>query len=356
MQTVTDFIFMGSKITADGDFSHEIKRCLLIGRKAVTNPDSILKSRDITLPTKVRLVKAMVFPVVMYGCESWTIKKAEYWRIDAFELWCWRRLLRVTWTSRRSNQSILKKISLEYSLEGLMLKLKLQYFGHLMRRTESLKKILMLGKIEGRKRREWQRMRWLDIITGLMDMSLSKLWELVKGMEAWCASVHGVAKSQIWLNDWTELIKIQRTISIFSLFEGMSTCNLLNDHLRMNFLFFPLSLPPSLPSFWLFFFLPSSFFPIPDAPPCLPSVIVDIFGQVLDLIHMFAAAAKSLQSCLTLCDSRDGSPPGSPVPGILQARTLEWVAISFSSAWKRKVKVKSLSCVWLLATPWTAAY
>ena len=165
----------GSKITADGDCSHEIKRRLLLGRKAMTNRDSILKSRDITLPTKVHLVKAMVFSVVMYGCESWTIEKAEYRRIDAFELWCWRRLLRVPWTARRSNQSMLKEISPEYSLEGLMLKLKLQYFGHLMRRTASLEKTLMLGKIEGRRRRGQQRMRWLDGITDSMDMSLHKL-------------------------------------------------------------------------------------------------------------------------------------------------------------------------------------
>ena len=165
METVTDFIFLGSKITADGDCSHKIKRRLLHGRKAVTNLDSILKSRDITLPTKVRLVDAMVFPVVMYGCESWNIKKAECWRNDAFELWCWGRLLRVPWTARRSNQSILKKISSEYSLEGLMLKLKLQYFGHLMGRTDSLEKTLTLGKIKGRRRRGWQRIRLLDGIT-----------------------------------------------------------------------------------------------------------------------------------------------------------------------------------------------
>jgi len=158
-ETVADFIFLGSKITADVDCSHEIKRCLLLGRKVMTNLDSILKSRDITLPTKVRLVKAMVFPVAMYGCESWTLKKAEHQRIDAFELWCWRRLLRVPWTARRSNQSILKEISPGCSLEGLILKLKLQYFGHLMQRADSFEKSLILEKIEGRRRRGWQRMR-----------------------------------------------------------------------------------------------------------------------------------------------------------------------------------------------------
>ena len=193
-------IFMSSKITAYGDCNHEIKRCLLLGRKAMTNLDSILKSRNITLLTKVHLVKAMVFPVVLYGCESWTIKKAEHWRIDAFELRCWRKFLRVHW---RSNQSILMEIIPEYLLKGLMLKLKLQYFGHLMWRADSL--TLMVGKIEGRRRRGRQRMRWLGGITDSIDMSLRKPWELVMNREAWQASVHGVAKSWIQLSNRTEL-------------------------------------------------------------------------------------------------------------------------------------------------------
>ena len=199
-------IFLGSKITTDGDCSHEIKRRLLLGRKVMTNLDSIMKSREVTLPTKVHLVKAMVFPVVMYGCESWTIKKAEHWRIDTFELWCWRRLLRVPWTARRSNQSILKEISPGCLLEGLMLKLRLQYFGQLIQRTDSLEKTLMLGRIEDRRRRGQQRMRWLEGITYSTDMSLvdsgSWWWTGRPG----CCSPWGCKKSEMteWLN-WTEL-------------------------------------------------------------------------------------------------------------------------------------------------------
>ena len=206
MKTVRDFIFGGSQITADGDYSHEIKRRLLLGRKAMTNLDSILKSRDVTLPIKVHLVKAMVFSAVMYGCESWTIKKAER-RIDAFELRCWRRLLRVPWTARRWNQSILKEINPEYLLEGLMLKLKLQFFGHLMQRVNSLEKTLMLGMIERRRRRGQERMRWLDGITYSMDMRLNKLWELVTGKSGVLQSMRSQRVGHNWATElnwmWT---------------------------------------------------------------------------------------------------------------------------------------------------------
>ena len=198
VEAMTDFIFLDFKITVYGDCSHEIKRWLILGRESMTNLDSILKSRDVTFPTKVHIVKAMVFPVVMCRCKSWTIKKVACWRTDIFELWCWRRLLRVPWTARRWNQSIWKEINPEYSLEGLLLKLKLQYFGHLMQRAESMQKTLTMENIEGKRRRGWQKTRQLDSITNLMNMNLSKLWDIMEDRRAWCAVVHGVINSWTW--------------------------------------------------------------------------------------------------------------------------------------------------------------
>ena len=226
VETMADFIFLGSNTTADGDCTHEIKRLLPFRRKVITNLDRILKSRDITLPTKVHLVKAIVFPVVMYGWESWTRKKAEHRKIDAFGLWCWRRLFRVLWTARRSNQSILKKISPGCSLEGLMLKLKLQYFGHLMWRADSFEKTLILGGIGGKMRRGRQRMRLLNGFTNSMDMGLGKHWELVMIREAWRAAIHEVTKSQTWVSNWTELNWIQKELAENGLISRISWLHL----------------------------------------------------------------------------------------------------------------------------------
>ena len=203
VEAVIDFLFLGSKITADGECSHEIRRQLLLGWKAMINLNSLLKSRDITLPKKARIVKAIFFPVVMYGCESWMLKKPEHQRTDSFELRCWKRILKVSWTAKVSNQSSLREINPEYSLQGLILKVKLQHFGHLMWTDDSLEKSLMLGNNGGRRRRGHQRMRWLCSITEAMDLNLGKLWEMVRDRKAWHAEVHGVAKSQTWLGDWT---------------------------------------------------------------------------------------------------------------------------------------------------------
>ena len=327
VETVSDFIFLGSKITADGDCSHEIKRCVLLGRKVMTNLDSIFKGRDITLPTKIRLVKAMVFPVVMYACESWTVKKA------AFELWCWRRLLRVPWTARRSNQSILKEISPGISLERMMLKLKLQYFGHLMRRVDSLEKTNagMDGGQEEKGMTEDEMAGWHHQLNGHEFE-----WTPGVGDGQWglvCCSSWGCKESDMTERlNWTEWMNIDILNKVQILFIFLFVC------FSIFFLFHVSFRIPHM--FGHNVFLGSSclwqFLRFQWLLTIFNDLILKCAGQIFVKCPL---VAKSLQSCPTLCDPIDSSPPGSPVPEILQARTLEWVAISFSSAWKWKVNI-----------------
>ena len=341
VEILDHFVLGGSKITANGDCTHETERHLLLGRKVMTNLDSILKSRDITLSTKVHLVKTTVFPVVMYGCESWTIKKAEHQRIDAFELWCWRKLLRVPWTSRRINQSILKEISPGCSLEGLMLKLKLQYFGYLMRRADSFEKTLMLERFGGRRRRGQQRMRWLDGIIDLMNMVLGKLRELVMDRGAGCTAVHGFAKSQTWLSEWTELNALFKCLWMFPsqltqiipALQGQLKYSLLGS-IQRPALFSLLYTATSLCSICELgenkdcFLLKAQQIQIIEVSLAYSkcSVFVEWMNQCIEL----KSESEVTQSCLTLCDPMNYNLSGSSVHAIFQARILEWVAISFS--------------------------
>ena len=302
VETMSDFILGGSKITEDGDYNHEIKRRLLLGRKVMINLDSISKSRDITLPTTVCLVKAIVFPVVMYGCKSWTVKKAECWKSDAFELWCWRRLLRVPWAARRSIQSILKEISPWCSLEGLMLKLKLQDFGQLMRRVDSLEKTLVLGGIGGRRRKGRQRMRWLNCITHSMGMGVGRLLELVMDREAWRAAIHGIAKSQTQLSDWIELNW---------------------NELLVNIIADPWTI-------WIWTVRVHLFAHFSLSKYVLQYTICAWFSSPMQNHTCRVCCMLSRFSCVWLCNAVDCSLPCSSVHGILQARILEWVAMPSS--------------------------